>query len=323
MASMVIMAIISMNLVTLMTNQAAGVNKIKAEYTMGLVVNEVGQILANADICKAHLINNAGPLSSYNSGETAAANTISRDGTNDGIIYTANTNSDEAQKLGDGSVKIKSFTVSSWIPDPLPSDGTSTANFNIKFFQRGSSFTIDKSVKLNIITAAGAVTKCFAVGFYDKTLAAGGIANCPDTINWVLIGTGRFSFCIDKSARGRSTYSAAQSACSGVADARLGIAHLCDFEEWSTACLTSNALGMNDNTAQTAGIDSPSWEWITSAPTSSATLSAPSTLTVIGGAILSTSTPCLTVKTNVTPDGDEAPATPFTSLQPKYRCCFH
>jgi hypothetical protein len=49
-------------------------------------------------------------------------------------------------------------------------------------------------------------------------------------------------------------------------------------------------------------------------------------MTVIGASLLATSTPCLTVKTDVNPDGTAlllaVPTNVANGAKPKYRCCY-
>ena len=313
MAALAIMGVVTMNVVAMMTNQASNVNKIKTSYTMGLVVNDIGQVLSNSTTCALNLP--PAFLNTLSVGNTIAApnNDFYRDvGI---IIYSGSTDPTTGAKLGDGGAVINNFSVGDY-------DGNYTANFKINFFQKGGSITT-RNVQLRLVKSGPTITGCNAVGFYDKTLPGTGITICPT--NFTLIGSGRFAYCISSTPLGPATYSAAQSAClnNALIDPRLGMAHLCDFEEWSNACLSQPAALGITNTQTSNPLDATSWEWIAAAPTTSATTASSSLMTVIGGLVNPSASPCITVKTDVNSDGTVSPVNFTSGVAPKYRCCYH
>lgn len=303
MATMLIMGVILMNLTAMMRNQNLSSLRIQAEYDMTSALNDMGSILSNPGNC----VNNIHPSTLTLAASTSTADNYIK---NIGNKYYVSTET-LATPIGNSRTPINSFVLT------RPATGNN-GFLSVHFVRKGTGAEIvTKKINLNIIAdAGGTITSCNSIGFRDP-ITVFGIKSCPSTMEMIGTAGVRSTFCIDKAARGdaaSTTFEAAALACSNLTETgfeNLGSAHLCDFSEWNKACTLKSSY---TNLSMTAS--STSWEWIASAPTSTADATpTASTLLRIGasytvGAV--TLNPCMTV------DKD----TPYNGFA-KYRCCFH
>lgn len=85
----------------------------------------------------------------------------------------------------------------------------------------------------------------------------GGITSCP--AGWTMIGDpGKpATFCIETNERSATNWFNAHSTCNAINDSTIGLAHLCTYNEWYTACVRGTGLSdMTNNEEWVADLDS-------------------------------------------------------------------
>lgn len=112
-----------------------------------------------------------------------------------------------------------------------------------------------KPIRVNMIFGADDSTvtaaKILSCNLESAGGGGGGLTSCPAGMNMVGIPGKYTTYCIEANERTAQTYSVAVNTCYAINDATVGHAHVCNYDEWNTACTNGSASTMAGN-----------WEWI-------------------------------------------------------------
>lgn len=326
---MVVMSILSANMITNTKNEDFAALRKQATNDRNEILNEIGTMLADPSICTTALqgtvlsVGNNIPIpEGQGIGSKYFAAPIATMPPPDNFLYRDYLGVPESRRYGNSRVTIHSLIVNSWIK-PLAPLTNSTAILTVNFFRKNpniwtslNSMWAGKNINLAVNTdAASVVTSCVALNYLNTNFPAypidpgyplniaNGIKACPTGMTMVGSSGTRSTFCIDANPRTADVYEQVRTNCTQIENPlfQLGSAHLCNYQEWSTACYQKNNSSMLTPAPLTIGTD---WEWVSTSPSTSAddvtnpAIPLPSYLKIIGGPGVDQ---CATAKVNINP----------------------